>query len=62
MEDELNQISLKVGRDLLVDLRTTVWDGAGLTLEEVAEQGLDNVIWRDMGMTLPELIEFMGDE
>ncbi len=60
--DELDSILAQVFGEHLAEIRNCVWDGTGLTLAEFAEEGLENVIWRDVGMTLPELIAFLEEE
>jgi hypothetical protein len=62
LEEELNKAGLGAARSFLVELRTFVWDGTGLTLEELPEDWYDSVVWRDTGMTFSELIEFLREE
>jgi hypothetical protein len=60
--DACNEITARVARDQLFEIRNAVWDGTGLTLEEIAREGPENVVWRDLGMTIPELLEFLSEE
>lgn len=44
------------------ELRDAVWDGTGLTLEELPDDWQETVRWRDTGMTLEEFEEFLLSE
>ena len=62
LEAEASAAAMRVTQQVLSDLRTAVWDGTGYTLEELPEDWLETVVWRDVGMTAAELMAFMGED
>lgn len=62
LEAEANAAAVHVAQQTLSDLRTAVWDGTGYTLEELPDDWLKTVVWRDVGMTAAQLMAFMGED
>lgn len=54
-EREVNEIALRVARALLWDLKSVT----GFTFDELPDDWLETVRWRDTGMTFEKLEEFL---